>query len=106
MIIFLLISLILIAGCGISEKEAKQAAEERVESEFEEFSNEIVNYEINATKAEMQNNIWNVMVNVSIIERIEKTELFTSVDGYYIIKVDKNGNIVSSELKQIGSFKP
>ena len=81
-------------------------AEERIGQEFNDFSNDIVSYEIEATNAVKSKGNWEVMVNVTIVERIAATELFTSVDGYYLVTIDKSGEILSSELKQIGAFRP
>ena len=105
-IILLLFVLSLIAGCGISENEAKDIAEKRVEQEFKDISTDVISYEVIATEAVKNKGMWEINVNVSIIERIVDTEMFTSVDGYYLVKIDKKGNIVSSELKQIGAFTP
>ncbi len=106
LIILLLLILAFIAGCGISEKEAKDIAEKRVEQEFKDISSNLVSYEVKATEATKSLGQWNIMVNVTIIEKIEGTEFLTQVDGYYLVKIDKKGNIISSELKQIGAFTP
>ncbi len=105
-IILLLLLLALIAGCGISKNEAMNLAEARVEQEFKDLSKDIVSYEVRATEATKFLGGWDIIVNVSIVERIAGTEMFTTVDGYYLVKVDKKGDVVSSELKKIGEFMP
>jgi len=105
-IILLLLIVSFIAGCGISKNEAMNLAEARVEQEFKDLSKDIVSYEVKATEATKFLGEWNILVNVSIVEKIAGTEIFTTVDGYYLVKVDKKGNVVGSELKKIGEFMP
>jgi len=105
-IILFLFLLVLIAGCGINQSKAMKIAEDTVEQEFKGLPNDVVDYEVKAVEATKSLGKWNIKVNVTITERIEGTELFTHLDGYYLVSVDSKGNVISSELKQMGEFRP
>jgi len=102
----LFIMLIMASGCGISKENAMKAAEGRVEEEFRAFSTDIVSYDVKATEATKSMGNWNIMVNVTLVEKIGKTDLFSKVDGYYMVKVDSKGKVISADLKKLGEFRP
>jgi hypothetical protein len=98
---FVLISVLIlvimaISGCkGIKGEEAIKIAEERVEKEFSQAQE----YDVRASKAVQEVGIWNIIVNVTLTERDVK------IKGHYLVKVDKEGNVIDMELKKMGNFR-
>ena len=95
LVLLFLIVLVLISGCGIKGEDAMKVAEERVEQELQDLEG----YDVKATKAVQYAGSWDITVNVTIIEGI------TEIKGYYLVKVDSKGKVISTELKKMGSFK-
>ncbi len=95
LILIFLIVLVIISGCDIKGEDVMKIAEESVKQELTDLQG----YNIKATKAVQYAGIWDVTVNVTIVEGT------TEIDGYYLVKVNPKGEVLIVELKKMGSFE-
>jgi len=99
LILIFLIVLVIISGCGLKGEDVIKIAEESVKQELKDLQE----YNVKATKAVQYVGIWDVTVNVTIIEKTGQTR--NEIKGYYLVKVNPKGKVLSVELKKMGSFE-